>query len=238
MNAAGRISKAVFIDRPNRFLGRVLIDGRVTEVFIPNPGRMFELMIPGTEVFVRETRSVKRKTNYDMIVLEYKGVLVSIDSYLPNRFVKRLLLEHRLSFFDNYDTVVPEPRAFDGRFDFKLTGPQMSAFIEVKSCTLVENHRAIFPDAPTERGTRHLRNLAEALITKSVDRAAVVFVIQRPDASVFSPNDKTDPVFSNALRYAHRKGVEVFPLVTQVSGWDLQLKKVIPYELDYFAAKA
>jgi sugar fermentation stimulation protein A len=237
MDAVGKISKAVFIDRPNRFLGRVLIDGRVTEVFVPNPGRMFELMIPGTEVFVREKRSAKRKTNYDMIGLEYKGVLVSIDSYLPNRFVKRLLLEHGLSSFDNYDTVVPEPRAFDGRFDFKLIGPRMSAFIEVKSCTLVENHRAIFPDAPTKRGTRHLRNLAEALTTKHVDRAAVIFVIQRPDASVFSPNDNTDPEFSDALRYAHREGVEVFPLVTRVTGWDLQLKEVIPYELDYFAAK-
>lgn len=216
----------------------MLIDGRATEVFIPNPGRMFELMIPGTEVFVREQRSPKRKTNYDMIGLEYNGVLVSIDSYLPNRFVKRLLLEHSFSFFDNYDTVIPEPRAFDGRFDFKLTGPEMSAFIEVKSCTLVENNRAIFPDAPTKRGARHLRNLAEALNTKRVDRAAVIFVIQRPDASVFSPNDRTDPVFADALRYAHREGVEVFPLVTQVIDWDLQLKQIIPFELDYFAVNA
>jgi sugar fermentation stimulation protein A len=238
MNAVRGISKAVLIDRPNRFLGRVLIDGRTTEVFIPNPGRMFELMIPGTEVFVREQRSAKRKTNYNMIGLEYNGVLVSIDSYLPNRFVKRLLLEHSFSFFDNYDTVIPEPRAFDGRFDFKLTGPEMSAFIEVKSCTLVENSRAIFPDAPTKRGARHLRNLAEALNTKRVDRAAVIFVIQRPDASVFSPNDKTDPVFADALRYAHREGVEVFPLVTQVIDWDLQLKEIIPFELDYFAVNA
>ena len=238
MNSFGGISKAVLIDRPNRFLGRVLIDGKTTEVFIPNPGRMFELMIPGTEVFVREKRSAKRKTNYDMIGLEYNGVLVSIDSYLPNRFVKRLLLEHRLSFFDNYDIVIPEPRAFDGRFDFKLTGPEMSAFIEVKSCTLVENNRAIFPDAPTKRGTRHLRNLAEALNAKIVDRAAVIFVIQRPDASVFSPNYKTDPAFADALRYAHRKGVEVFPLVTQVIDWDLQLKELIPFELDYFAVNA
>ncbi|NHI88595.1 MAG: DNA/RNA nuclease SfsA [Candidatus Thorarchaeota archaeon] len=237
MNSVRGISKAVFIDRPNRFLGRVLIDGRTTEVFIPNPGRMLELMIPGTEVFVREKRSAKRKTNYNMIGLEYNGVLVSIDSYLPNRFVKRLFLEHRLSFFDNYDTVIPEPRAFDGRFDFKLIGPEMSAFIEVKSCTLVENNRAIFPDAPTKRGSRHLRNLAEALNIKCVDRAAVIFVIQRPDASVFSPNDKTDPVFADALRYAHRKGVEVFPLVTQVIDWDLQLKEIIPFELDYFVVK-
>jgi sugar fermentation stimulation protein A len=234
MNAVGGISKAVFIERPNRFLGRVRIHGRVTEVFIPNPGRMFELMIPGTEVFVREKRSVKRKTNYDMIGLEYNGVLVSIDSYLPNRFVKRLLLENRFPFFDNYDTVIPEPRAFDGRFDFELKGPEMSVFIEVKSCTLVENNRAIFPDAPTKRGARHLRNLAEALITKRVDRAAVIFVIQRPDVSVFSPNDKTDPVFADALRYAHRKGVEVFPLVTQVIDWDLHLKELIPFELNYF----
>ena len=231
------IRKAVLIDRPNRFLGRVRLDGQVKEVFIPNPGRMYELMIPGNEVFLRENSAPHRKTDYDMIGLEYKGVLVSIDSNLPNRFIKRLLLNHELQFFKDYDNVIPEPRAFEGRFDFKLTGAKESSFIEVKSCTLVEDGRAIFPDSPTIRGARHLRHLAAALNEKHVERAAVIFVIQRPDAELFSPNDNTDPKFGDALRFAHSNGVEIYPLVTQVVNWDLKLVKQIPYELNHFVKK-
>ena len=234
MNDAEGIRAATLIDRPNRFLGRVHLDGQVTEVFIPNPGRMYELMIPGNEVFLRENRAPHRKTDFDMIGLEYNGVLVSIDSNLPNRFIKRLLLSYELSFFADYNTVIPEPRAFEGRFDFKLTGSRGSSFIEVKSCTLVEENRAIFPDSPTSRGARHLRHLATALNERHVKRAAVIFVIQRPDADVFSPNDATDPKFGDALRFAHSNGVEIYPLVTQVVNWDLKLVKQIPFELDHF----
>ena len=234
MNDVERITAATLIDRPNRFLGRVRLDGQVTEVFIPNPGRMYELMIPGNEVFLRENSAPHRKTDFDMIGLEYNGVLVSIDSNLPNRFIKRLLLSHELSFFTDYDTVIPEPRAFEGRFDFKLTGSKGASFIEVKSCTLVEEERAIFPDSPTTRGARHLRHLAAALKENHVERAAIIFVIQRPDAKIFSPNDNTDRKFGDALRFAHANGVEIYPLVTKVVDWDLKLMKQIPYELNYF----
>ena len=235
MNETPGIRKAVLIDRPNRFLGRVHLDGKVTEVFIPNPGRMLELMLPGNEVFLRENIASHRKTDYDMIGLEYNGVLVSIDSNLPNRFIKRLLLSHELPFFNDYEVVIPEPRAFEGRFDFKLTGVSGSTFIEVKSCTLVEDGRAIFPDAPTIRGARHLRHLAAALKSNQVVRAAIIFVVQRPDAKIFSPNDETDPKFGDALRFAQASGVEIFPIVTKVVEWDLKLIKEIPYELDHFA---
>ena len=231
---SSQIKKAVLIDRPNRFLGRVTLHGEITEVFIPNPGRMHELMVPGNEVFLRENRAPHRKTDYDMIGLEYNGVLVSIDSNLPNRFIKQLLTERKLTFFDDYDEVISEPQAYDGRFDFKLIGDSRSTFIEVKSCTLVEDARAIFPDAPTIRGARHLRHLASALVEKIVNRACIIFVIQRPDAKVFSPNDKTDPNFGDALRYAHSCGVEIFPITTKVVNWNLKIGSLIPYELDYF----
>jgi sugar fermentation stimulation protein A len=237
MNKNPGIRKAVLIDRPNRFLGRVQLDGKVTEVFIPNPGRMLELMVPGKEVFLRENSAAHRKTDYDMIGLEYNGVLVSIDSNLPNRFIKRLLNSHELPFFQDYNVVIPEPRIFNGRFDFKLTGSGGSSFIEVKSCTLIEDGRAIFPDAPTARGARHLKHLATTLSEKTVDRAAIIFVIQRPDAIVFSPNDNTDPKFGDALRSAYTSGVEIYPLVTKVVDWNLELVKKIPFELDYFLDK-
>ncbi len=227
------IRKAILVERPNRFLGVVKLDDALTEVFIPNPGRMYELMVPGNEVYLRENSAPHRKTDFDMIGLEYNGVLVSIDSNLPNRFIKQLLKSRKLSFFENYDRVISEPRAYGGRFDFRLEGPLGVSFIEVKSCTLVEEGRAIFPDAPTVRGARHIKHLAASLMEGVATRAAVLFVIQKPDAIVFSPNDNTDPKFGDALRQAHSMGVEVYPLITEVVDWELKLVRTSPYELDY-----
>ncbi|MFW9809053.1 MAG: DNA/RNA nuclease SfsA [Candidatus Thorarchaeota archaeon] len=232
-----RIRKATLIERPNRFLGIVKLENKETEVFIPNPGRMYEFMVPGNEIYLRENVAPHRKTDFDMIGIEYNGVLVSIDSNLPNRFIKKLLLSHRLPFFANYDQVISEPCAYDGRFDFKLEGPEGITYIEIKSCTLVEDGRAIFPDAPTIRGTRHLMHLAASLKDGSASRAAIIFVIQRPDALVFSPNDRTDPLFGDALRKAHSGGVEIYPLITEVVDWNLRFIRKIPYELDYYFQK-
>ena len=222
------------IERPNRFLGVVDINGIQVRAFIANPGRMYELMVPGKHVYLRPTTGNKRKTQYNLIGVEHAGVLVSIDSILPNRFMKRMLHEHRLKMFSGYETVVPEPKFYNGRFDFKLEGVNGITLIEVKSCTLVEDGRAIFPDAPTKRGARHVRHLARALTEKIADRATVVFVIQRPDVQVFSPNDPTDPEFANALRSAAMTGVEVYALKTKVVDWDLQLLSQVPVELEHF----
>jgi len=227
----GEVMKAKLVDRPNRFLGRVELDGKVEEAFIPNPGRMYELMIPGKTVFVRHKLGKHRKTRLDMIAVKHQGVLISIDSNLPNRFIRGLLESRRLDMFSGYDTVKPEPRMFDGRFDFKLTGRNGVTLIEVKSCTLVLDGNARFPDAPTVRGARHMRHLAASLQSGVASRAAVVFVIQRPDAKVFSPNDKTDPGFGDALRYAYSQGVEIIPLSTEIRNWFPSLIGVIPFKL-------
>jgi sugar fermentation stimulation protein A len=228
------VHKAILIERPNRFLGIVNLDEKLIEVFIPNPGRMHELMVPGYEVYIRENPAPHRKTSFDLIGLEYNGVMVSIDSNLPNRFIKKLLNNHELEYFKDYEHVISEPHAYGGRFDFRLDGPSGTTFIEVKSCTLIEDGRAIFPDAPTTRGARHLRHLATSLLDGTASRAVILFVIQRPDAHVFSPNDPTDPAFGDALRYAHSQGVEVIPLTTEVVDWELNLIRRIDVELNFF----
>jgi sugar fermentation stimulation protein A len=229
MVAEGEVAEAVFINRPNRFLGRVKVENEVVEVYIPNPGRMYELMVPGKQVFLRRKSGDHRKTKYDMIGLWNDNVLISIDSNLPNRFMKEKLLNRELEWFLPYDVVTPEPRIYDGRFDFRLDGSKGTTFIEVKSCTLVEDGRALFPDAPTERGARHLRNLTRALQEGHAKRAAIVFVIQRPDATIFSPKADTDPEFAQELENAHKNGVEVYPIVTVVKEWSLEYQRVIPY---------
>lgn len=235
--ADGEVVEAQFVDRPNRFLGRVKLNRRLIEVFVPNPGRMYELMVPGKQVFLRRKSGPHRKTEYDMIGVSHDGVLVSIDSNLPNRFIRNCLLNNALDWFLPYDTVITEPRIYDGRFDFKLEGSRGDTFIEVKSCTLVENGHALFPDAPTKRGARHLRNLARALQEGLVNRAAVVFVIQRPDATLFSPKADTDPQFAQELELAHKKGVEVYPLVTEAKNWSLEFQRIIPYVQEFRAMK-
>jgi sugar fermentation stimulation protein A len=222
------------VERPNRFIGVVDINGIQVKAYIPNPGRMYELMVPGKHVYVRPAVGRRRKTHYNLIGVEHAGVLVSIDSILPNRFMKRMLLGHKLEMFSDYETVVPEPKYYNGRFDFKLEGLNGVTLIEVKSCTLVENGRAIFPDAPTKRGARHMKHLARALTEKIADKTAVVFIIQRPDVQVFSPNDPTDPEFANALRGAAINGVKVYALKTEVVDWDLQLLGQVPVELEHF----
>lgn len=224
------IQRGKFIERPNRFLAKVEIDGRVVETFVPNPGRMYEFMIPGKEVFVRYKPSPQRRTSFDMIAVKHDNVLVSIDTNLPNRFLRRLLENHEFPYVENYSKVISEPRIYDGRFDFQLVG-KSTTLIEIKSCTLVENRHALFPDAPTERGARHMRHLARALNEGLAQHAMVVFVIQRPDADLFSPHDGNDSNFGKALRQAFLFGVEVVPIITEVINWDLHFIRRIPFDL-------
>ena len=231
MSSQKRVRIGKFIERPNRFLAHVEIDDQVEEVYVPNPGRMYELMIPGKQVFIRDNPAPHRKTSFDMIGVQHEGVLISLDSNLPNRFMRNLLETKQLPYFTGYSKVFPEPRAYGGRFDFLLEGENYRAFIEVKSCTLVVNRRVLFPDAPTTRGARHMKHLAHALTTGDVNDAAVVFVIQRPDADIFSPHDGNDPKFGDALRYAHEQGVRIIPLLTNVVDWNLELIKKIPFDL-------
>jgi len=225
------VRKATFIERPNRFLARVEVDGDIVEVFVPNPGRMYELMIPGKEVFIRDNPGPHRKTSFDMIGVYHDDVLISLDSNLPNRFIRNLLETRKLQYFSDYSKVTPEPRAYGGRFDFLLEGDNNRTFIEVKSCTLVVNKRVLFPDAPTTRGARHMRHLAHALSVGDVNDAAVIFVIQRPDGEIFSPHDGNDPDFGDALRAAHEQGVRIIPLLTKVVDWNLELLRKIPFDL-------
>jgi sugar fermentation stimulation protein A len=143
--------------------------------------------------------------------------------------IEDLLEEHALPYFSKYVKILSEPRYDRGRFDFRLEDNDEVTLIEVKSCTLVEDGRALFPDAPTIRGARHMRHLLEALIDGVATRAAVIFVIQRPDATSFSPHDGNDPDFGNALRDAHDAGVDAIPLTTEVIDWRLHLKERIPF---------
>ncbi|TFG14152.1 DNA/RNA nuclease SfsA [Candidatus Thorarchaeota archaeon] len=227
-----RIQQCQFLERKNRFLGTVICSGQKNDVFIPNPGRMKELMVKGKEMYIEEKPGPQRKTDYDLIAVKHNDVLISIDSNKPNRFMYRMLSNHELPQFEGYEVVKSEPSYHSGRFDFRLEG-ERSILIEVKSCTLVQDGRALFPDAPTIRGARHVRHLALLLEEKAIDEATVVFVIQRPDAHVFSPNWQMDPEFGAALDDASDKGVRLLALRTKLADWELQFLDEVPIEIRY-----
>ncbi len=206
----GRIFEGVFEKRLTRFSALVRVGGEIAQCFLPNPGRLSELLFSGVKVILKEAETVsERKTVYDLIGVYHGGKIVSIDSRLPNKLVLEALKNGDLPEFLGYTMVKPEYSYGHAKFDFFLEGSGLKpCLLEVKSCTLVCNGVAMFPDAPTERGARHVLELAKAL--NEGYRAAVLFIIQRMDAYIFAPNDETDPDFGKALRKAAKRGVEVY----------------------------
>ena len=196
------IKRAVFIDRPNRFIANCEIDGRVEIVHVKNTGRCRELLIPGAEVWVQEFNNPNRKTKYDLLTVRKGDVLINMDSQAPNRLFREFAESGM--FPEAVTSIRSEYTHGDSRFDFLLND---DILVEVKGVTLERDGRAYFPDAPTERGRKHLRHLAE--YARQGGRAYICFVVQMEGISTLSPNDETDPGFGAALRDAATAGVKV-----------------------------
>ena len=210
-----RIIKGVFQERPNRFAALVKIGDVVSLAFLPNPGRMHELLIPGTEVFLRKVIKEKRKTCYDLIGVAYNSQMVSLDSRVPNKLVLEALQNRDIAELSKYTVIKPEFTYGHSRFDFFLANELEICLLEVKSSTLVKDGLTMFPDAVTERGKRHVNELVKA--KKEGARACILFLVQRTDAYSFAPSDETDPKFGKALRKAANEGVEVYAYKTEIA---------------------
>jgi len=220
--------QATFLERPNRFLGVVELDGSNTTCFIPNPGRMHELMVPGAPVYLVEKPGDHRKTGYDMALVDHGDTLVSVDSRLPNALLAEAIEAGALKELEGLSVARAEPSYLDSRLDLLLSGSGGDVILEAKSCTLVVDGLAMFPDAPTIRGARHMRTLTRAL---NECRAAVMFVIQRPDASAWKPHREMDPGFSDALAEAVAAGVEAYAYRCHVSLEGVKLGDRVPIQL-------
>lgn len=207
MRFEGPLLPATSRARPNRFLGEAEMDGETIQCFIPNPGRMRELLYPDAKVCLLEKASGNRRTSYDLVLVKLGTTLVSIDSRVPNKIVEEAINAEALPEFRGLRIERSEPVFRESRLDFLLAWEPGRMFLEVKPCTLVEGRTALFPDAPTTRGTRHIQALISALKTC---RSALFFLVQRSDTDLFSPNDETDHKFSMALREAVQRGVEVY----------------------------
>jgi sugar fermentation stimulation protein A len=220
---------ATLLSRPNRFLGTVDLEGKKVECFIPNPGRMHELMEPGTRVYLIPRSGEHRKTSYDLTLVEYNDTLVSIDSRLPNYMLREAINAQRLPEFKGYKVERMEPTFYDSRLDLLLSDGANQILVEAKSCTLVEEEIALFPDAPTKRGARHMNTLVHAL---EYGRAAACFIIQRDDAAEWRPNKPMDPNFTENIRKAVEKGVECYAYTCEINLNDAKIVRRIPVNLE------
>lgn len=214
-----------FIRRDNRFQAAVLVGGAEAKAHVPNSGRLGDLFIPGQTIWLTPQSTDQRKTAYDLVLVEHASVLVSVDARLPNRLFLEALTSGIISGL-SFSQVRAEIRLGDSRFDFCLIDEVGNYWVETKSVTLVENGCALFPDAPTSRGRRHLRALIQAL--EHGDKGAVIFVVQRPDARSFSPNQMVDAGFARSLQEAVASGVDVRAFCCQVSLEEIYIRDEIP----------
>ena len=228
MKIKGPLINAVFIERPNRFITIIEIGGEKHKSHLPDPGRLKELLIPGASLLVRPAPENKeRSTAFTTIMVNLKGQWISLVSTLPNQFVKYSFQKNRIPIFQKYKLVRPEVTIRNHRFDFLLSNKSgKNFFLEVKSVTFVEDGIAKFPDAVTTRGMNHAKTLTD--LVKEGEFAGILFVCQRPDATLFEPMWDRDPMFSNVLFNAYKMGVKVWCITLNVSQTEISFNKEIP----------
>lgn len=231
----GEMVRARFLSRTSRFSVLAEFEDAGSEsgniqCHLPNPGRLKELLVPGAVLLLRPAKNPeKRKTKFDVFAVVADAGTVVVDSRVPNLIMQEALNSGDIPHFSGYKLVRSEPAYGKSRLDFLLAGDRLW-LVEVKSCTLVRDGIALFPDAPTERGRRHLSDLTRAV--EEGYRASVVFVVQREDAELFMPNDETDPDFGTALRDAVAMGVEPIALAARFREGELELMGEVPIDLE------
>ena len=221
------IVQGKFLARPNRFIAHIKIDGKEEICHVKNTGRCRELLPQGATVYCADCLSPARKTRYDLIAAQKGTRLINMDSQAPNAAVGEWLSGGGLGPVENLRA---ETFHGDSRFDFSFTLKDRQCFLEVKGVTLENDGVCAFPDAPTERGTKHLRGLTQA--AKEGFGAYVLFVIQMSDAKYLHPNDGTDPAFGAALREAAANGVNVLAMDCAVTPDTMEIRFPVPVQLD------
>ena len=208
-----RIERAVFLERPNRFIAYVELNGQKETVHVKNTGRCAELLVPGASVYVQRSANPDRKTKWDLIAVEKGSRMINMDSQIPNRVVQEWIEGGAL--FENVTQIRPETTWGNSRFDLYVETGGRKIFIEVKGVTLERDGVCLFPDAPSDRAVKHLEELARAV--KEGYEAYVFFVIQMRDVKYFTPNRETHPAFADALQKAAAAGVRVLAYDCEVS---------------------
>ena len=216
----------ILLERPNRFIAKVEIRGSVETVHVKNTGRCRELLPPGAEVWCEKAANPGRKTAYDLITVRKGRRLINMDSQAPNIAAREWLLGGGLGEISQLRSEVSHG---DSRYDLAFVKDGKQCFLEVKGVTLENDGICAFPDAPTDRGAKHLRGLLKA--AREGYGAYVLFVIQMEDVRCLTPNDKTDPAFGKALREAALGGVEVLAMDCAVTEDTMTIRESVPVHL-------
>ena len=222
------LTRCSFLYRVNRFMSHCDVDGIDTAVHVKNTGRLRELLMPGAAVWLEHSDNPARKTSYDLVAVENRGYIVNIDSQATNPVAAEWIASGGLG--DDVTMLRREVTHGDSRFDLAFTQKNTPVLVEVKGVTLIDDEgTACFPDAPTERGVKHLHGLTEAV--RSGMKAAVCFVIQRENVLRLRPNDRTDPAFGQALREAAAAGVQIVACVCCVTPDEMTITHTVPVDL-------
>lgn len=220
--------KGIFKNRPNRFIAEVDVGGEIEIAHVPNTGRCKELLVEDAVVWLKPSDNPNRKTRFSLHFVENKGVLVSLFSQEANKIVYDAIVDGKIEELSGYDYHQREKTVDSSRIDIYLANGDDDCYVEVKGVTLIIDGEARFPDAPTERGAKHLKELIK--LKKEGKRCVVFFLIQHPIGKFFRPNWDNDPVFSQTLNDAYDAGVEilVYRCDNQLDGIEL-----IPESLDF-----
>ena len=222
----GKMVQGTFIARPNRFIAHIEIDGKTEICHVKNTGRCRELLPPGAKVWCLDAESPSRKTRYDLITVQKGERLINMDSQAPNACVKEWLLAGGLGEIEDLKA---EYKHGNSRFDFSFIKDGRRCYLEVKGVTLENDGVCAFPDAPTQRGAKHLRELAE--LAKAGCGAYVLFVIQMEGVKYLHPNDLTDKPFGDALREAKNAGVEILAYDCKISVDSMKINEIVEVKL-------
>lgn len=218
------IKKGIFKARPNRFVAHIEIDGHIEICHVKNTGRCKELLLPDCIVYVEEAANTARKTKYSLIAVKKGERIINMDSQVPNKAVHEWLLTGKL--FPDILLIKPEKVYGNSRFDFYIETSEQKIFMEVKGVTLEENGVVRFPDAPTERGIKHMNELIAC--TKQGYEAYILFVIQMAHVERFESNDVTHPEFGVTLRRAKSEGVHVLAYDCNVQPESISIRNPVP----------
>lgn len=222
-----RIEKGRFLERPNRFIAYVEINGKKEKVHVKNTGRCKELLIPGAEVYLEKSENETRSTAYDLVAVQKKNRLINMDSAAPNKAVEEWLLKKQL--FPGLTMLRPETTYKNSRFDFYAECGERKIFIEVKGVTLEEENVVSFPDAPSERAVKHVQELIEA--AGEGYETYIIFAVQMADVDYFKPNEEKQKEFAEILQRARRAGVQIKAYDCQVGADSMEIRKEVPVVL-------
>lgn len=224
-----QVIEAIFLKRPNRFIAHVLINGEEEIVHVRNTGRCKELLIPGAKVVLEDcSHNVNRKTRYSLVAVWKDDMLVNMDSQIPNAAVYKAINENRILGLQNLRHLKREVTFGNSRFDIYFESEEEKGFIEIKGVTLEQDNIAMFPDAPTDRGSKHVLEMIEAV--KQGYRGIIFFLLQMKGPKLFMPNYQMDKVFSDTLKLASENGVEILAYDSIISNNSITVDKPVIME--------